>query len=273
MDAVSLLAAPFAMCLVLLGIHCYLGLHVLARGVVFVDLSLAQVSVLGAAFGVWMGLEAGGLGGYGLALAATLLASLFFAAARRLEGKVSQEALIGIVYALASAAIVLVLDRTLHGTEVLKEALVGQILWVSWADVVKTLGIYILVGAVHYTFRSSQIRSSFGERTSWRDDLLFYVTFSVVITSSTQYAGVLLVFSMLIVPAVLATLYFKTLRSQLIFGWSFGAICSLLGLMGSYYLDVPSGAFIVVLFCLVPLPLVLLKALKKVEGAPALKGD
>ena len=150
MDALSRLAAPLVMCWVLVGIHCYLGLHVLARGVVFVDLSLAQVSVLGAAVGIWWGLEAGGLGSYSLALAATLLASVFFAAARRLENTVSQEALIGIVYALASAAVVLVLDRTLHGTEVLKEALVGQILWVSWKDVLMTLGIYALVGAVHF---------------------------------------------------------------------------------------------------------------------------
>ena len=263
MDALSLLAAPLVMCWVLVGIHCYLGLHVLARGVVFVDLSLAQVSVLGAAVGIWWGLEAGGLGSYSLALAATLLASVFFAAARRLENTVSQEALIGIVYALASAAVVLVLDRTLHGTEVLKEALVGQILWVSWKDVLMTLGIYALVGAVHFQARSSQIQSSFSKRASWKDDLLFYGTLSVVITSSTQYAGVLLVFSMLIVPALLATLYFQALKSQLIFGWIFGALCSFVGVVMSYFLDVPSGAFIVALFCFAPLPVVLVRALKK----------
>lgn len=255
-DALNLLAAPLAMCLVLVGMHCYLGLHVLARGVVFVDLSLAQVAVLGAATAVWAGFEAGGIASYSLALLATLIASLFFASARRLEKTVSQEALIGIVYALASGSIILVLDKTLHGTEVLKEALVGQILWVSWGDVAKTSAIYLAVALVHYYFRHSQMASSFQGRSNWKVDLLFYATFSVVITSSTQYAGVLLVFSMLIVPAVLATLYYKTLKAQLIFGWSFGAAFSVLGVALSFVLDVPSGAFIVALFCLAPLVVV-----------------
>ena len=108
-----------------------------------------------------------------------------------------------------------------------------------------------------------RFKALFSKRASWKDDLLFYGTLSVVITSSTQYAGVLLVFSMLIVPALLATLYFQALKSQLIFGWIFGALCSFVGVVMSYFLDVPSGAFIVALFCFAPLPVVLVRALKK----------
>ncbi|MGE0764248.1 MAG: metal ABC transporter permease [Bdellovibrionales bacterium] len=265
MNVVQFLAAPFVMCLVMAGIHCYLGLHVLARGVVFVDLSLAQVATLGAAVAIFMGVAPHSPAHYAFALAATLLASLLFAFSRRLEKRISQEALIGIVYAFASAAVVLVLDRTPHGAEELKAALVGQILWVTWSDVLKTALIYILVGSVHFFYRRQLIASSFkpGSR-SWKTDLLFYGTFGLVITSSTQYAGVLLVFSLLIVPAVLGNLFLKTFRGQLLFGWAFGALLSLLGVYLSYIFDTPVGAFIVILFTLIPILVVTaLSVLKK----------
>jgi zinc/manganese transport system permease protein len=253
-EALVFLAAPFAMCLILAGIHCYMGLHVLARGVVFVDLSLAQVAMLGAAVAALFGYEQHSLIGYFLSLACTLTAAALFATVRRFEARVSQEALIGIVYAFASAAIILVLDRTPHGTEELKETLIGQILWVSWTDVLTTLAIYSVVGLVHYLARGPLLRSSFDhENASWRADFLFYGLFGVVITSSTHYAGVLLVFSLLIVPAILANFFFKTLRTRLLFGWVFGALFTFLGVALSYAFDLPVGAFIVVLFTLVPI--------------------
>ena len=254
MSVVQFLAAPLAMCLILAGIHCYLGLHVLARGVVFVDLSLAQVATLGAALALLSGAHPHGLTHYGFALGATLLASLLFASSRRFENKISQEALIGIVYAFASAAVVLVIDRMPHGIEELKEALIGQILWVTWQDVGKTALIYAVVGAVHYAFRRRLLNSSFSSGPRNRKiDLLFYATFSLVITSSTQYGGVLLVFSLLIVPAVLSNLFFQKLRSQLYFGWAFGAALSFLGVYLSYIFDAPVGAFMVMLFTAVPI--------------------
>ncbi|HVK61283.1 MAG TPA: metal ABC transporter permease, partial [Bdellovibrionales bacterium] len=145
-DAIQFLLAPLAMCLLLVGIHCYLGLHVLARGVVFVDLSLAQVASFGATIALLWDPEHHSQIGYFIALGATLIASGVFALARRYEEKIPQEALIGITYAFASAAVVLVVDRLAHGAEHLKEALVGQILWVGWPDVLKTLAIYSGVG-------------------------------------------------------------------------------------------------------------------------------
>ena len=255
MDAIHFLAAPFAMCLLLVGIHCYLGLHVLARGVVFVDLSLAQVASLGASLALLINPEDHhSVLSYGISLAATFIAAGVFSFARKFEKQISQEALIGITYAFASAAVVLVVDRLAHGAEHLKEALVGELLWVSWSDVLRTLCIYSVVAIVHWIFRARFLRSSFEHSDSssfW--DFLFYALFGVVITSSTSIAGVLLVFSFLIVPSVMSTLFFKKISHRLAFGWISGAIVSFIGMWLSYVLDLPVGALLVVLFTLIPI--------------------
>src|SRR4051794_31045224 len=153
MDILNFLAAPFVMCLILAGIHCYLGLHVLARGVIFVDLSLAQVAAFGATLAILLGFEHGSTATYLVSLGSTFLAAALFALARRHEDLFSQEAIIGIVYALASAAVVLVVDRIAHGAEHIKDLLVGQVLWVTWHDVIKTALIYGAVSIIHFAFR------------------------------------------------------------------------------------------------------------------------
>lgn len=265
MDVIQFLAAPFAMCLLLILIHCYLGLHVLARGVVFVDLSLAQVASFGATLALLIDPEHQSNWGYVVSLSCTFIAAGLFAFARRFEKRLPQEALIGITYAFASAAVVLVIDRLAHGAEHLKEALVGQILWVSWHDVGRTAIIYALVGGVHWVFRKRFLESSFHHDESKKSalwDFLFYALFGVVITSSTSIAGVLLVFSFLIVPAVMSTLFFTTIRARLLYGWISGAVLSLVGMWISYRLDLPVGAVLVVLFTALPILSVPALALK-----------
>lgn len=252
-EAIAFLAAPFFMCLILAGIHCYLGLHVLARGVIFVDLSLAQVAALGATVGIWFGFEHHSTGTYLVSLGLTFVAAAFFALARRYEDVFPQEALIGIVYALAAASIVLIVDRLAHGTEHIKDVLVGQLLWVTWEDVFKTTAIYVGVGLVHFVFRKQLLRASFENRQHaplW--DFLFYALFGIVITSSVRVAGVLLVFSFLIVPAVLSAFFLRDIRSRLAFGWVLGLVLSFSGIALSYTWDLPAGALIVVCFTSVP---------------------
>ncbi len=260
MSAVSFLVAPTIMCLILAIIHCYLGLHVLSRGVIFVDLSLAQVASFGATLALlWEPEGTSNSTGYFVSLGATFLAAGLFALARRYEKYFSQEAIIGIVYAMASAAVVLVVDRLAHGAEHLKDALIGQILWVSWPEVIHTTIIYAVVGIVHFVFRKQLLGSSSPhEKTHWFWDFLFYALFGVVITSSTHIAGVLLVFSFLIVPSILSTVFFRTIRSRLLFGWSLSAIVSVLGMALSYKLDVPVGALMVILFTLLPVLVLLI---------------
>lgn len=255
MDAIHFLAAPFVMCLLLVGIHCYLGLHVLARGVVFVDLSLAQVASFGASLALLLNPEDHHSPmSYVISLTMTFIAAGIFSFARKFEKQISQEALIGITYAFASAAVVLVVDRLAHGAEHLKEALVGELLWVSWGDVLRTFIIYSVVAALHWKFRKRFLRASFEHEQNhgfW--DFLFYALFGVVITSSTSIAGVLLVFSFLIVPSVMSTLFFKKISHRLAFGWISGAIVSFIGMWLSYVLDLPVGALLVVLFTLIPI--------------------
>ncbi len=250
------------MCLLLVGIHCYLGLHVLARGVVFVDLSLAQVASFGATIALLWDAEHHTEIGYALSLGTTLVASGIFALARKYEDKIPQEALIGITYAFASAAVVLVVDRLAHGAEHLKEALVGQILWVSWGDVTKTLGIYSCVGFVHWIFRKQFIANSFSRNHSVKWDFLFYALFGVVITSSTSIAGVLLVFSFLIVPSVMSAFFSRHLATRLFIGWILGAIVSALGMLASYKFDLPVGAVLVVLLTSLPIITIPILALR-----------
>jgi zinc/manganese transport system permease protein len=246
------LAAPFVMCLILVGIHCYLGLHVLARGVIFVDLALAQVAALGTTVAYLWGHEHSGEASYMVSLGFTICAALFFSLANRFRSKVSQEAMIGIVYALGSAAVILLVDRMSHGAEHIKYAMVGQILWVTWSDVWATALIYSGVAFLHYLFRGPLLQASFGKRDHWFWDFLFYALFGVVITSSVHVAGVLLVFAFLIVPAVASTFFFSSISSRLLFGWGLGFALSVIGMGASYAWDLPAGAVIVVVFTAVP---------------------
>jgi zinc/manganese transport system permease protein len=263
MDALHFLAAPFVMCLILAGIHCYLGLHVLARGVIFVDLSLAQVAAFGATLAILLGFDHHSPATYFISLASTFVAAALFALARRHEKLFSQEAIIGIVYALASASVVLIVDRVAHGAEHIKDLLVGQVLWVTWHDVAKTAAIYGAVSTVHYVFRKPLIAASFkgvdkaheGRTAFW--DFMFYALFGVVITSSVSMAGVLQVFAYLIVPSVVSTLFFTSIRARLLFGWALGLVLSLVGMALSYRWDMPAGAFIVVCFAAVPVLLLM----------------
>jgi len=258
MNAIEFLIAPTLMCFILAGIHCYLGLHVLARGVIFVDLSLAQVAAFGSTLALLFGLEHDSGIAYLISLASTLLAAGLFALARRNEKYFSQEAVIGVVYAFGSAAVILVVDHLAHGAEHIKELLVGNILWVMWPDLAKTALIYTGVGLVHYIFRKQLIHASFSSGThQGRWDFLFYAMFGVVITSSVRIAGVLQVFAYLIVPSMISTLFFKTIKARLIFGWFLGIIVSVIGMGLSYVFDFPSGAFIVVCFTCLPILLLL----------------
>jgi zinc/manganese transport system permease protein len=267
LEAIRFLAAPFTMCLILAGIHCYLGLHVLARGVIFVDLSLAQVAAFGATLAILWGFGHHSTATYLISLGSTFLAAALFAMARRHEKLFSQEAIIGIVYALASAAVVLTADRMAHGAEHIKDLLVGQVLWVTWGDVLKTSLIYGAVSIIHYVFRKQLIAVSFGghQAGNGKWDFLFYALFGVVITSSVSLAGVLQVFSYLIVPSVVGTLFFKTIRARLLFGWALGFVLSFTGLFFSYAWDLPAGAFIVVCFAALPVLLLLLSPVLKLE--------
>lgn len=246
---------PFLACLILTGIHVYLGLHVLARGVIFVDLALAQVAALGISVAFLAGHPIQSDAAYWYALAFTVAGAALFAASRVHRAPLPQEAVIGIVYAVSAAAAVLVVDRAPQGGEHIKTLLVGNILTVSAGEVAQLALLYGAIGALHAAVRRPLMEISLDPEAAlahgrrlrgW--DLLFYVTFGIVVTSSVRLAGVLLVFSYLIVPAAVAALLAASVRGRLLIGWSVGALVSAAGLWASFAWDLPTGAAVVTSF-------------------------
>lgn len=246
MEVFQLLAAPLALGFLLIAIHAYLGLHVLKREVIFVDISLSQVAALGGALSLFFVHDHGGETlALGFSLGLCLLVAFALAWLRHYEKSTSQEALIGMTYALASGALILVADRLPHGMEHLKEALVGNILFVTWPQVLVTFGVYAVIGGLHWIFRRQFWRASKGEPGVFWWDVLFYFLFGIVITFSTQHAGVLVVFSILVAPAALAKRFSTSLSSQLLLAWAVGVSGLVLAFLLSYFLDLPSGATLV----------------------------
>ncbi|MDO8730308.1 MAG: iron chelate uptake ABC transporter family permease subunit [Candidatus Omnitrophota bacterium] len=269
-EFLHLMAAPFAACLVLTGIHAYLGLHVIERQVIFVDLALAQIAALGSTVAFLFGFGLHHNANYLFALGFTFLGAAVFALTRFKEEKVPHEAIIGVVYAVAAAASILVLSRASEGSEELKGLLVGHLLFVTWPEVAKMAVIYSLIGFLHWLFRrrllfiSQHPREAFdqGVPVRWWD-LFFYITFGVVVTSSVELAGVLLVFSFLIVPAICGVLLGKTVGGRLGVGWGIGVLTSVLGITASYFWDLPTGAAVVCAFGFVLLAVGALRAVIK----------
>lgn len=254
-DAIALMIAPLAACVILTGMHAYLGLHVLRRGVIFVDLALAQLAAFGATIGFLAGLELHSWRGYFCSLGFTLVGAAIFAATRHRKPMVPHEAVIGIVYVVAAAAAVMVLSRAPGDGEELKALMVGHLLFVGWGEIFKILVLYSVIGAVHFAARRKFLLVSEDPEQAYERglnvrgwDFLFYGTFGVVVTSSTEVAGVLLVFSFLIVPAVCALLLATRFSSQLFIAWACGFVTSVAGLILSYWGDFPTGASVVCSF-------------------------
>ncbi|HVR97330.1 MAG TPA: metal ABC transporter permease [Thermoanaerobaculia bacterium] len=254
LEMLQFMAAPFAACLILVGVHGYLGLHVLLRQVIFVDLALAQIAALGAVFALVQGHEPGTPASFAYSLGATVLGAFIFSLtrSRQHDSKVPQEALIGITYVIASAAAILVADRAPEGAEHIKELLAGSILWVTWPVVVKDLIIYSAVGLFHYLFRRKLILISEDPERAYREgvnirlwDFLFYLSFGVIITLSVEIAGVLMVFSYLVAPAIVALGSSNRWGPRIFIAWAVGFLASALGLIASYKVDFPSGPAIV----------------------------
>jgi zinc/manganese transport system permease protein len=255
MEILPFLLWPFLASLILTGIHAYLGVHVVERGVIFVDLALAQIAALGATMAILIGMDPHGRGAYWLSLAFTFVGAAIFAFARTRRGHIPQEAFIGIAYAVASAAAILAMSKATGETEHLKDMLVGNILAVDKREVVRTAFLYGAIGLFHYIFRHKFLLISTNPAEAeargmsirfW--DFLFYASFGFVVTSSVAIAGVLLVFCYLIVPSVGAMLFADRVGRRLAIGWTMGTLVSALGVYFSVHWDLPTGATIVCTF-------------------------
>jgi zinc/manganese transport system permease protein len=250
---------PFMACMILVAMLSYLGLHVIAREVIFVDLSLAQMAALGSLSALLFHIQPESPSTYIFALLATAVGALLFALTRTSgggrSGRVPQEAFIGIVYVVASAAAVLVANKVPGGGEAVEKTLVGSLLWVTWPTIVRLAIAYAVLGVFQFALRRRFLTISFhpeqAEAQGWRIrlwDFLFYLSFGVVITLAVPIAGVLMVFSFLVVPAVIANLFTGDKRRLTIIAWGTGALASVLGLWLSYTKDLPTGPLIVCMY-------------------------
>ena len=252
---IELMLPALVAALILVGLHAYLGIHIIARGVIFVDLGLAQLAAAGATVAVFFGLHADSLGGYLFALAATILGAALFSVSRIKNRYITQEAIIGIVFVVASAVTILLTAQAPRGAEHVQELLTGTLLWVTWPQIWRAAGIYAVIALIHWFLRRRflliSLQPDVAKQYGWairRWDFLFYVLFGVVVTVSVSIVGVLLVFSFLVIPAVIAFLFTHRAAALLAIAWTVGSVSVLLGLVASFQTDLPTGPMVVCAF-------------------------
>jgi zinc/manganese transport system permease protein len=261
----QIMGAALAASLILVGIHGYLGIHIIARGVIFVDLALAQVAAMGwaaASLGLAAKLSAAtGIpqpeAAYAIGVGATLLGAALLSVTRLEHTYVPQEAIIGIVYVVASAGTILLAARAPMGSEHIEQLLTGTLLWVTWPQILKTALLYGSIGFVHWLLRKRfftiSLRPEQAKQKGWSIalwDFVFYGLFGFVVTSSVAIAGVLVVFSFLVIPAVIAFLFTTRPSRLLAIAWTTGTVATVVGLLVSYKSDLPTGPVVVCTFAL-----------------------
>ena len=256
----------FLAALVLVGIHAYLGLHVITRGVIFVDLAMAQAAALGSVLAFLYGFGPEHPLAYAFSLGLALVNAVFFALGRSVYRKIPEEGIIGLNYAILSAAGILLLNKAPHGAERIRDLLAGQVLYVSWGTVGKTALLYAVVGLVHFIWRRKFLMVSMDPKEAarqgvrvWFWDFLFYATFGLVITSSVAIGGVLLVFTLLVGPALLGASLSDSPGRRLAISYGFGFLVPVVGFGASLATDYPTGATVVVAFGLFLLPVAIVR--------------
>ena len=246
---------PIVACVLLPWLLVYLGLHVVQRGIIFIDIAMAQMAALGICAAILFRVELESWTTFFIALGFTLIGAAIFSVTGRRASQIPQEAVIGIAYVVAAAGAVLLLSRAAEGDEEIKNMLVGNILLVTPREVWERFALFAAVGIFHFVFRRSFLLVSFdrdgayqkGLRVRWWD-FFFYAIFGLVVTSFVRIAGVLLVFSYLIVPAVCGINLAQRTSNRLLIGWFIALLGGIAGLFLSYWWDLPSGAAIVCTF-------------------------
>lgn len=241
MEILSFLTWPFLACLLLILIHAYFGVHILARGIIFVDLALAQFIGIGIALSFLLGEEHGTL----LALVFALLGAFILSLSKRVARLVNIEAFIGVLYIFSVSAAILILDRSPHGLEEFKTILNGNIIWVTPQEVFFTFLLYAAVGLLHFFLRKQFLALTFEGKGTAFAEFLFFATFAMVLVKSVRMAGILQVFSFLVIPALIGRLFSLKPFRVLMVGWIVGVLITIAGMALSYKLDIPTAPVIV----------------------------
>lgn len=259
MEVIGFLFYPFLACLLLILIHTYFGIHILQRGIIFVDLALAQFISIGIAFSFLFGEEHSTL----LALVFAMIGAFILSLSKRLLRLVNIEAFIGVLYIFSLSSAILILDRSPHGLEEFKTILNGNIIWVTPHDVLTTFYVYGAVGLLHFIFRRQFLALSYEKKGSAFFEFLFFVSFAVVLVKSVKMAGILQVFSFLVIPALIGRLYTQKPFIILLTGWIVGLVITIAGIALSYKLDAPTAPVIVAGLASVFFLLLILKATRR----------
>jgi len=265
MEAFSFFVYPLAACILLILIHAYFGIHILERGIIFVDLSLAQFIGIGIALACLSG--HGGSQEYLLPAFFAVLGAFILSLSRRIAVHTNIEAFIGVLYIFSLAAAVLILDRSPHGTEEFKNILNGNIIWVGGREVLYTLLLYGGIGLFHFFFRRRFLLLSQEGKGGFLWEFLFFWSFAAVLVKSVQMAGILQVFGFLIIPALIGRLFTRRPLRVLLSGWLLGFLASAFGLFASYCWDLPTAPLIVAALSIVYFLLLIARtAIAKKEG-------
>jgi zinc/manganese transport system permease protein len=270
-ELLPLMKWPLIASLILPWLLVYLGLHIVQRGVIFVDLALAQTAAFGTCVALLADYDVHDWQSYAFSLGFTFVGAVVLTFTRSRNQRVPQEALIGIVYVVAAAAAILALSKGAGGTEELQRSLVGELLLVPPTDVTKTFALFVVIGAVHLVFRKKFLAISAdpdaaaasGLKVRWWD-FVFYMLFGLVVTSFVHIGGVLLVFSYLVVPAVCATYLVNTIPARFAVGWGIATLSSMASLFIAVKMNLPIGAAIV---CVLGVALVLVTLVARLRGA------
>ena len=267
MEALSILLYPFLACVLFVLVSTYFGVHVLERGIIFVDLALAQFVGLGIALSFLLGHDPSDVYIYSFLFA--VVGASILSLSRYISRVVYIEAFIGVLYISSFAASILILDRTPHGLEEFKNILNGNILWVKGQDVLMMFLIYSAIGIFHFLFRKKFISLSYEGRGTFFWEFLFFLTFAMVLVSSVRTAGILQVFAFLIIPALIGRLYTRQPSRVLLTGWGIGITATIIGITISYVSDLPTSAVLVSFLSVTFMVLLALRLLTKTQG----KGD
>lgn len=241
MEALSFLVWPFLTCLLLILIHTYFGIHILQRGIIFVDLALAQFIGIGIALSFLFGGKMVFLFSLVFAFLGAFILSLSKYAARQ----VNIEAFIGVLYIFSFSTGILILDKSPHGMEEFKTILNGNILWVTPQQLLETLALYAAVALFHFLLRQKFFALTFEGKGNILLEFLFFVSFALVLIKSVLMAGILQVFAFLVIPALIGRLFFRKTAHVLITGWLVGVGVCMLGIFLSFRLDIPTAPVIV----------------------------
>ncbi|MBE0427283.1 MAG: metal ABC transporter permease [Nitrospirae bacterium] len=248
MDALSILLYPFIACVLLVLIHTYFGIHILQRGIIFVDLALAQFIGMGIAVSFLF--HDGFMDAYGFSLTFALIGASILSFSKYIAKIVYIEAFIGVMYVFSLAFSILILDRTPHGLEEFKTILNGNIIWVTSKDVLYLSVLYGVIGIFHFIYRKKILSLSNEGNSNLLWEFLFFLSFALVLVSSVKIAGILQVFAYLILPALMGRLLAKKTGTVLILGWLIGLVATLSGITVSFFFDLPTSPVIISSLCI-----------------------